>query len=307
MKSLPRHLEALGAELERAARTHVAARRRRRRAKALALGLATLLVATGVGLAASGVNLVGWLESDDRASVRYLVDTTRTYAGPAPQNIECTDVRAATFLCRAIPTAFWCENPGKGPYPCGDLGRSQRVYWLNERVEAPPSIERDQLFEAVDDAQREGMSKRLGERFTRAVSNVSDEFLARLNLLMSVGGSRTYRERPDGTPAVPPHGVPLQVTCEDGPGDQVRCRDVAGATDIPLRAPVYALEPTADWVPRPPERDPDAFWAELESFFGRELSEDENLVFPLLGLADDMTQAEWRQLEQALERAGVLE
>ena len=60
MTSLPPHLEALGADLERAARRQVAARRRRRRAQAVLLAVVTVLVATGAGLSASGVDLVGW-------------------------------------------------------------------------------------------------------------------------------------------------------------------------------------------------------------------------------------------------------
>ena len=307
MTSLPPHLEALGADLERAARTRVAARRRRRRVQAIVLAVATVLIATGAGLGASGVDIVGWLKTDDPSSVRYLVDTTRTYSGPAPQQIGCANVGAATFLCREIPTTFSCEKLGSGAYPCGELGPSQRVYWLNERVERGPTIEREDLIEEVERARDEGMSDRLAQRLTDAAEGVSDEFLAKLNLLMTIGGSRTYRERPDGTPAVPPPGVPLQVTCDDAPGERVRCRDVAGATDIPLGAPVYALEPTADWVPFDARRHAVDPWADIEAFFGRKLSDDEGLVFTLLGVTDDMTADEWAKLERALERVGAID
>jgi hypothetical protein len=305
--SLPPHLEALGADLERAARSQVAARRRRWRAQAILAVVVTLLVATGAGLSASGIDIVGWLKTNDPSSVRFLVDTTRTYTGSAPEQIECENVRAANFLCREIPTSFTCNDPKSEPYPCGELRRSQRVYWLSERVEQPPTIDRAALNEAIERLRRQGMSERLADRFTRAVEGVSDDFLARLNLLMTLGGSRTYRERPDGRPAVPPPGVPLKITCEDGPGDRVQCRDVAGATDIPLGAPVYALEPTADWVLFDDHPSTDQAWAEIEAFFGRELSDDEALVFTLLGVADGMTASEWAKLERALEQEGVID
>ena len=307
MTSLPPHLESVGSDLERAARRRVAALRRRRRVQTAVLAVAGVLVATGGGLAASGVDLVGWLRTDDPSPVRYLVDTTETYTGPAPQQIECDDVRAETFLCRPLPTAYTCEQLGKGPYPCGALGRSQRVYWLGDRVEPNPRIDRDLLLEGIERARRDGMPDRLGDRLQRAAEDVSDEFLVKLDLLSSVGGGRTYRERPDGTPAVPPKGVPLQVTCTDGPGKLVRCRDVAGATDVPLRAPIYGLEPTADWAPFEPAASTASEWAEIEAFFGHELSEDENLVFLILFVSGEESPEDWRQFERALERAGVLE
>ncbi len=306
MKTLPDHLEALGVDLERAATRLIDGRRRRaRRMQVAAVVAATAVLGTGVGLAASGFDVFDWVRSaKDPTEVRYLVDTTRRYEGPAPQTLECPSVSGDTFSCRVVPPGpYECPPARLGTFPCGPPGRSQRIYWLSTRVEQAPRITRELLLETLDDASDEGMSPRLEERFRDGFEDVSDGFLAKLNLMMQVQGGTTIHEDESGNPIAPPTGVPLQVTCEGATGARMfRCHPLSGATDIPLGAPVYSLEPTADWVRIQAQEGPEERWAVVESFFGRPLSTEENLVFVFMLLTDDMTAAEWAELERALDQ-----
>jgi hypothetical protein len=303
VNALPPHLESLGQDLERAAHRRVAALRRRRRVQAAVIALAGVLVATGAGLAAGGVDILSWVRSDDPAEVRYLVDTTRTYSGPAPRLVECESVRAADFTCTPIPSEASCP-PSARSYPCAGPGPSQRIYWLHERVQKMPRVTRSDLHEVVDELEREsGMPRDLATRFRDAVDGVGDDFFAKLDLLMRTGGGRTYHEGPQGKPIRPPDGVPLQIMCRGTSEVELRCENVAGVTDVPLGAPIYQLEPTADWVPADPPPSPREGWAEIEGFFGRPLTTDENLAFTLLFFVGGETGVDWEQLERAIERA----
>jgi hypothetical protein len=307
VKTLPDHLELLGADLERAARGLVRERRqRRRRVQLVALVAAIATVGTGVGLAASGFDVFAWVRSaDDPTEIRYFVDTTRRYEGAAPETIECESVRGESFVCRALPAGpFECPPARRNTYPCSRPAASQRIYWLSYRVENAPRITRDRLTEELEAASDEGMSPRLERRFRAAFADVSDEFIAKFDLLMRIQGGRSYHEDEDGNQIAPPAGVPLEVTCEGTAGTRtLRCRDVAGATDIPVGAPIYSLEPTADWVEVDRGADMRDGWGDIESFFGRPLSDDETLVFIFLGLAsDDMTESEWAEIERGIER-----
>lgn len=304
MKTLPDHLELIGADLEHAARGSLHRRRQRtRRIQVAALVAATAILGTGVGLAASGVDLLGWLREEDPTEARYLADTTTTYTGPAPDEVECDSVNAEPFLCRPIPSGpYECPPARRNAYPCSGPGSSKRIYVLNGRVEDTVRITRDLLLDSLADAGNEGMSDRLEQRFRNAFEDVSPEFLAKLDLLTRIQGSQTLHEGPDGGYIAPPPGVPIQITCHGvAESTAIRCRDVSGATDIPLGAPVYTLLPTKDWVPYEPSSQEER-WAEIVTFFGRPLTADENLVFLYLGIAEGMSEAEWAQVERALDQ-----
>ena len=302
MKTLPGHLQRIAVDVDRAARTLSAQRRRRvRRLQVAALVAATAVLGTSAGLASGRFDVLSWLNEDDPIEVRYLADTTRTYEGAAPMEVECESVRGHSFTCRALPTEYECPPRKRNDYPCGDPKPSQRIYSIDGRVEAAPRVTRERLLEGLDDARDEGMSSDLEDRFRAAIEGVPDTFIARLDLSTRIQGGRTYHE--DARGRTPPPGIPMKITCAAPPRSAVlRCRDVAGTTDVPLGAPVYSLSPTADWVRHGNEESPEERWDEVEAFFGRPLSDDELLVLSFFGLADDMTAEEWAQVERALAR-----
>lgn len=254
MKTLPAHLERIGTDLERAGRTLAAERRRRRRrVQVLAAVAATAAIATGAGLAASGVDLVGWLRSDDPSQASYFVDTGERYDGPAPE-------------------ALGCEIEAGEPYPCRE-GAGERRYELLTRVQPAAQVSREALHEGVEDAERRGrVSGVEAEQVHADIDAAGNDFFERLELFSRVHGIGV----PVGdssVPLVPPRGVPGLVTCEPA-GDAWSCRNLAGATGVPVGAPIYTLVTTNDWV-RPPDSVEGVQEPTIDAIWGRELTPPE--------------------------------
>jgi hypothetical protein len=288
VKTLPDHLELIGADLERAARGLANKRRQRsRRIQVAALVAATAVIGTGVALAARGVDLLAWIRSDDPSEVRYLIDTNATYRGPAPAALDCASATGETFTCERGRDGgeIECTMLRKGQYPCGELGRSQRVYRLSQRVEAAPVQTREDFLQGVDESEQKGLiTETRAEDFRDAIDDVDDSFFVKWQRLNQVGGFDTFVEGPGSTELVPPQGIPMFATCEASEG-AFRCRDLAEAVSLPVGSPVYQLEPTEDWVAIPREDRSAERWAAFEALWGGPMSEEEARLFFFLSEA----------------------
>ena len=254
MKTLPAHLERIGTDLERAGRMLATERsRRRRRIQLLALVAATAAIATGAGLAASGVDLVGWLRSDDPSQASYFVETGERYDGPAAEMLGC-------------------EIAAGEPYPCRE-GAGGRRYELLTRVEPAERVSREAFHEGIDDAERRGLvTGAEAERIHADIDAAGDDFFERLELFSGIRGIGVGVGDSRG-PLVPPRGVPMLVTCEPAAGAWT-CRNLAGAIGVPVGAPIYSLVMTNDWV-RAPESVESVEEPTVEAIWGRELTPPE--------------------------------
>ena len=254
MKTLPDHLEGIGTDLERAGRMLAAERRRRRRRIQLLTAVAaTAVIATGAGLAASGVDLVGWLRNEDPSQASYFVDTTERYDGPAPE-------------------ALGCEIDANEPYACRE-GAGERRYELLTRVEPAWQVSREALHEGTGDAERRGLVSSVeAEQIHADIDAAGDDFFERLEFFsgiheisVGVGDSRG--------PLVPPRGVPMLVTCEPAAGAW-SCHNLAGAIGVPVGAPIYTLVMTNDWV-RAPDSVESVQEPTVDAIWGRDLTPPE--------------------------------
>jgi hypothetical protein len=256
----PDHLVRLGADLQRAARGRIARlqRRRRRIEVGVAVAVAAALMA-GIGLAASGVDVLGLIRSDDPGNARFQIDRHAHYHGPAPQRLACTAVTGDAFTCA--------------------VGRRHalRTYTFLDRVERPSQMvfARERLLRSIDRVERRHLMRhKVAARLRRDVEAVDDQFfraMQRLPLVGSVGAGVSTRAR---GAIVPPPGVPMLVFCDAVTAREATCHPLAGAVGVPARAPFYQLEPTADWVRlrhAHPGQAGDFGW-ELELVLGRPLN-----------------------------------
>jgi uncharacterized membrane protein YgcG len=234
----PEPLERLGDELRRAAYARAARLdRRRRRIRVAAAAVLAAALMTGIGLAASGVDVLAPFRSDEPGTAQYRVDRNAVYHGLAPSRLGCASVRGATFTCAVR------------------VGSARRVYTLLTRVERPErsAFSRNFLLRAVERAERRGDLTALeARRFRRDIAAVGDDFFRALNRLtgvqtIGVGVGTSARGE-----IVPPRGVPMLIFCDSVSAGQANCHSLAGAGAVPARAPIYELRPSADWVPAPP-------------------------------------------------------
>ncbi len=88
----------------------------------------------------------------------------------------------------------------------------------------------------------------------RLAHQVDDESFAAMDAFFKLGYEATEDAivgNPGEPVLVPPPGVPRFITCEEGADDGFICTDLASATGIPLRAPVYELRRSDEWVEAP--------------------------------------------------------
>jgi RNA polymerase sigma-70 factor (ECF subfamily) len=281
--TLPSHLELLEADLLRAAERRVKQlARRRRRLQVVAVAL-TMLVMTGAGLAAAGVDLLDWLQGGEGSTARFSVDATTSARGPFPDVIRCSPAAESTFTCAAG------QQPGA------------RVYNLLTRVQKPFRFSRESLLERIAAARAAGEIDRAQAHEIRAeVEAVPDDFFAKMNTLSSLQsvGAGVAVASPSGgvNELVPPDGVPLLVTCDREDGTRLRCRNLAGASGVPVGAPVYRLREGPDWVERPVPRDDRGGTQEaralVESIWGRELAPSEARLLRTIVASSGRSEAE---------------
>ena len=255
----PEPLERLGADLRRAAIARAASReRRRRRIQAgVAVAFAAALM-TGIGLAASGIDVLSWARSDNPGEAHFGVDRGAVYTGAVPRRLACRNVSGETFSCTVAHV------------------RAPRVYRFLTRAAAPsePPFSRASLLRLVDRAEkRGGLSPAKAERFRRDIGAVDDEFLNVLNELavfQTIGAGVGTSAR--GT-IVPPRGVPMLVFCDSVSSGRATCHPLSGATKVPNRAPLYELQPSRDWVrAKPGATEVGSSGADLEAILGRSLT-----------------------------------
>ena len=234
----PEPPERLGADLRRAAYARAARlqRRRRRIQVGAAVALAAALM-TGIGLAASGVDVLALFRSDEPGNAHYQVDRNAVYHGPAPHRLGCSSVTGGTFTCTV----------GQGGTP--------RVYTFLTRVARPRAFvfSREFLLRAVTRAERRGdLTAAQADRFRRDIAAVRDDFYRAMNRLTTVQNIGVGVGSSERGEIVPPPGVPMLIFCDRVTAGQATCHPLAGAAAVPARAPIYELRPSADWVPAPP-------------------------------------------------------
>ena len=195
-----------------------------------------LALLTSGALAASRFDLLPWVDQSSRSTASFSIDSSRTYRGPAPEELLCPEAGRGSFTCTvgAIPAT------------------SRRSYLVTERV-AQPEASREALLQQLAAGEREGeIDHANAERFRRDLAAVGDDFfsaLAPLSAVETVGGGQPVPGRP-GFELVPPAGVPTWIACESS-GAVFRCRDLASSRNVAVGTPLYFLQPSADWVAVP--------------------------------------------------------
>jgi hypothetical protein len=236
VSALPSHLELLEADVSGAAARRVRQLRVRGRLTYAVALTAALLIMAGAGLAASGAGIFGWLAAGGPGEARFAVNASRIYDGPAPQLLACADVSGETFSCA----------PGSG---------SVRVYELMHRTEAPQPLTREEALASIEALVRSGeIDQGQAQQTTADLRAVPDDFFAKLSILSSLSSVGVGAGVDTGSGArelVPPPGVPRIVECEQREPASFRCRPLAGASDVPVGAPVYSLLQSSDWQERP--------------------------------------------------------
>ncbi|MEZ5100074.1 MAG: hypothetical protein R3C15_09805 [Thermoleophilia bacterium] len=270
MTTLPPHLEALEADLGRAATRRVRALRRRRRVAQLSTATLLALGLSAGALAATG-DLGRWLApSDDPGKASFLIDRDRTYDGPTPERVSCV----------AEVTSIVCEAAADGA--------RGRPFSLAMTIDRPPSFARDDLRRLLGEARERGDGDpALLDRIERNLETVPDAFFVNLGVLAQLGSFATSLSERGEAALVPPPGVPLVVACGEADGAVLACRALRGARGVPAGAPVYVQEPATDWVPAPsttPTGPVDAGTV-VDEVWGRPLQIDELQLLNDLSIA----------------------
>jgi hypothetical protein len=236
--ALPPQLELLEADISGAAARRARQLRTRRRAACAAGVSAALLLMAGAGLAASGAGIFGWLAASEPGEARFAVDASRVYAGSAPRLLSCEDASGDTFSCA----------PGAS---------GARVYELLLRAHAPEPVTRELALAGIEEAVRTGgLDQGRAQQVMADLRAVPDDFFAKLATLStftSVGVGSGVDSGSGARELVPPPGVSYLVECEQREPSSFGCRPLAGAPDVPVGAPIYALHPSSDWQERVPQ------------------------------------------------------
>jgi hypothetical protein len=259
VSALPSHLELLEADVSSAAARRVRQLRVRRRLTYAVALTAALLIMAGAGLAASGAGIFGWLAAGGSGEARFAIDASRVYDGPAPQLLACTDTSGETFSCA----------PGSG---------TARVYELLMRTEAPQVLTREQALARIEALVRSGeIDQGQAQQTTADLRAVPDDFFAKLSILSSlssVGVGAGVSRGNEVRELVPPPGAPRIVECEQRDPASFTCRPLAGASDVPVGAPIYSLRQSSDWQERVPQPGSDGAGdvrALIDAVWGRPL------------------------------------
>ena len=202
-----------------------------RRLRLVLVAAAIVLLTAGAALAAKGFDLLPWLESEDPSEATYFVDTTRTVRGAFPQALVCPAPRVEGFSCAP-----------------SDEGRF--VYDLLFRIEADedaPEFTREGFLAALAEGEQQGtVTPELAQKYRTQIAAVDDDFFVKVGILARIQTTSVSEGR------VPPPGIPALATCERVEGG-FSCRSLAGAMDVPVGAPVYALRETDERVEQPPQ------------------------------------------------------
>lgn len=209
-------------------------RRPRRHGRGLAIVLiAALLLAVGGAVAAT--DPLGLFRSPNPGSAIYGVATGRHVTPPTVQQIGCPDPKAQTIACGAH--------------------LSGQRYTLIDHVFSNPTVTRPMMLAAIRRERRAGQISPAGAtRLDTDIAAVSDEFIARFNVMMHFGSYSSG----DGSGRVPPVGVPSLLVCQTS-GQALSCRDLNGDDSAPVGGGIYAAVPAPDWRPAPPQQ-PDSTW-----------------------------------------------
>jgi hypothetical protein len=237
------------ATLERILATERPAARPRRRPRRHGHRLAIVLVAAlllAVGGAVAATDPFGLFRSPNPGSAFFGIDPSRHVTPPRTPQIGCPNTSASSFACAA------------------DL-RGQR-YRLTDHVWSPgPPLTRSYMLAALRKEVRQGqLSAQGSRRLQHDLAAVSDQFLARFNVMMRYGTYSTSLT-PTGS-RVPPTGVPSLLVCESA-GSALRCRDMNGDDSAAIGSGIYVAVPAPDWRPAPP-RQPDSS-GDLDIALGR--------------------------------------
>jgi hypothetical protein len=123
------------------------------------------------------------------------------------------------------------------------------------RTEAPQSLTREQALARIEQLVGSGgIDQAQAQQITADLQAVPDDFFANLSILSSLSSVGVGAGVDTGSGArelVPPPGVPRLVECEQQEPAGFTCRPLAGASDVPVGAPIYSLLRSSDWQERP--------------------------------------------------------
>jgi hypothetical protein len=131
---------------------------------------------------------------------------------------------------------------------------------LDHEHRLPPAVAArvDDLLAAILRERRAGqISPAVASRLDADIAAVSDDFIARFNLMVHFG-SYSSGDGGGGSGRVPPVGVPSLLVCQTA-GSALSCRDLNGDDSAPVGGGIYAAVPAPDWRPAPPHQ-PDSTW-----------------------------------------------
>jgi hypothetical protein len=230
---------------------------RRRRRWVAGLVFAALALLTGAAIAASRLDLLPFLQTHDRNTVRFSVDQRRTYRGGSPTVLSCASAGTGTFAC--TPTS---AVPG-----------SLRTYLLVTHAATSPELTRAGMLARLDAAEQRGASRALVQRVRADLAGVSDAFIRSLNVIVSI--ETIAADQP-----VPPAHVPTWVVCAPQRSRTFGCRNLAASASVPVGTPIYRLRPSEDWhtVARP-QGQPLEINRLLDAVLGRGPTEPETRLF----------------------------
>ena len=244
-----------------------AARRRtaRRRRWVAGLVFAALALLTGAAIAASKLDLLPFLQTNDRNTARFSVDQTRAYRGGSPTTLSCASAGTGTFGCTPTSAA-----PGL------------RTYLLVTHAATSPELTRAGMLARLAAAEQRGVSRAGVQRVRADLSGVSDAFIQSLNVIVSIETIAADQPVPGhpGQELVPPAHVPTWVVCALQRARTFGCRSLAAAASVPVGTPIYRLQPSKDWrtVTRP-RGQPLEINRLLAAVLGRRPTEPETRLF----------------------------
>jgi hypothetical protein len=200
--------------------------------------LAALLLAVGGAVAATGP--FGLFRSPNPGSAIFGIDTTRHVTPPTRFHITC-------------------PHPSAQVFNCGARLRGQRFMLLDHVQSNGPTLTRGAMEAALRRERQQGQLSAAGaKRLKDDLAAVSDDFIARLNVMFRFGTYSTNLT-PEGTRRLaPPAGVPSLLICEPA-GALLRCRDMNGDDAAAIGSGIYQALPAPDWRPAPPQQ-PDPGW-----------------------------------------------
>jgi hypothetical protein len=180
----------------------------------------------------------------------------------------------------AFPMGLVCPAPRVEGFSCAPGHEGRFVYELLFRIEADedaPEFTREGFLAALAEGEQQGtITPEMAQKYRTQIAAVRDDFFVKFGILSRIQTTGVSEGR------VPPPGIPILATCERAEGG-LTCRSLAGAVDVPIGAPVYALRETDEWVKQPPQSKQPPPWQrpEMVAFWNSLTPAEQRLMITL--------------------------